>query len=278
MNDKGLTGERGETKTVPEQEEKRDTNRKEIHMRSTLAALLVLGLLAGTAGADALPITDVYGHNEKTNYDGKINDMIIGSGMNTYGVDGNPGWPAGEGDPSTWTATSNGYQYEWQSLDLLAAQTPAEDLRHDGTPMSDGEGPTNDKIGWTVFDLGSAQSLTDLYIWHIRERSDRVALTYNVYVAASPTAAVPHGPTGNNSRDYDFASGGWTLIGASTGSWKGDTTVALNTSARYIGLEILTGGDGNRVGFAEVGVVPEPATMSLLALGGLGVLARRRRS
>jgi hypothetical protein len=28
----------------------------------------------------------------------------------------------------------------------------------------------------------------------------------------------------------------------------------------------------------ELSVVPEPATMSLLALGGLGVLIRRRRS
>jgi hypothetical protein len=31
-------------------------------------------------------------------------------------------------------------------------------------------------------------------------------------------------------------------------------------------------------GYDDLSVVPEPATMSLLALGGLGVLIRRKRS
>ena len=103
--------------------------------KSSLSLAAVLALSATSADAVVVTVTDVFGHNEQDNFgQGFITDMIIGSGMNGYGNDGNPGWPAGEGDPSTWSATSNAWQAEWQSRDLLDA----------------GESPTNGKIGWTT--------------------------------------------------------------------------------------------------------------------------------
>jgi len=231
----------------------------------SLATIAVLAISAVPAGAAAIPITGVYGHNEKTNYTGTITDMIIGSGMNGYGVDGKAGWPAGEGDPSTWTATSTNYGCEWQSGDLLA-----------GT-----ENPTNGKIGWAIFDLGAAAVLDDLYIWNERENSARYTKTFNVYVAETPTVAPTHGPTGSSSIDYDFSSGGWTLIntgGALTGTWKGSQVVDLGgITGQYVAIEILSnGGDAARVGLAEVAITPEPATLALVGVGALLLLRRRR--
>jgi hypothetical protein len=195
------------------------------------------------ASAMAVGIDTVFGHNEKSNYDGKINDTIIGSGMNGYGVDGNPGWPAGEGDPSTWTVTSSAYQMEWVSGDLL-----------------DDEGPVNGKIGWGVFDLGSiVADLEDFHIWNVRGDGSGYAASFNIYVAETPTVAVTHGPGDGTSIDYDFASGGWTLINTGaplTGTYQGNQVVELGgTSARYVAVEFLTnGGHGDRVGLAEVAV------------------------
>ena len=200
-------------------------------------------------GAGAIPIADVYGHNEQDNFGmGFITDMINGSGMNDNDADGVPGWPAGEGDPSTWTVTSNAWQAEWQSRDLLGDGDEGEDV------------PTNGKIGWAVFDLGaSTADLEDLYIWNQRENNGRYTASFNVYVANSPAVPLVHGPTNSTSIDYDFSSGGWALInpgGPLNGAFQGDQVVGLGgITGRYVAIEILANnGDQDRVGLAEVAV------------------------
>ncbi|MGB1129536.1 MAG: sialate O-acetylesterase, partial [Haloferula sp.] len=195
----------------------------------------------GGGPTGTIAIAEVFGHHEENNYDGVIGDMINGSGMNGNGQAGVPGWPAGEDAPDTWTTTDSGYVSEWQSLRLL-------------DPSTDG------KVGWAIFDLGSeVAALEELYLWHVRENDGRYAKTFNVYVATTPSVPVSHGPTSGSAVDYDFASGGWTLVntgGALDGSYRGNQVVALGgATARYIGIEILTNnGDSNRVGFAEVAV------------------------
>jgi hypothetical protein len=223
-----------------------------------------------------VPVVEVFCHNEKENHGGKPSDMISGTGMN-----GNPfeqyapptswSWPTN--NPSEWIATGGGYADEWQSGDLLEAQTPAEDLDPAGVVLGDGVAPTGGKVGWAVFDLGeSVVALDHLYLWNQRENSGRYSKSFNVHVAAAPTVAVPHGPTGGNSRDYDFASGGWTLInggGALAGTQQGSQIISLQgLTARYVAVEILANnGDENRVGLAEVGITrkteppPPPGTV-----------------
>lgn len=246
--------------------------------KTVLSMAVAATALAGVAHGAVVPVVAVFGHNEKDNFTGNIVDTINGSGMNGNGDTGSVTWPTGAGDPSTWTLTSpypTTYRAEWQSAALLS-------------------GASNSKIGWIVFDLGTTvTNLDKLYLWNEREDQPRTIEDYNVYYATSPTVAVTHGPTNTTALDYDFASGGWTQVGSTlTMSWRGTTgeattvndIVALgDISARYLAIEILSNGIGvtgntTKVGLAEVGVsvVPEPTSLTLLGLGGLGLLRRRR--
>lgn len=245
------------------------------------AALIGLAL---DAGATVIPVTEVFAHNEKANFAGVIGDMINGSGMNGYPDTGNPGWPAGEADPSLWTATANGYTSEWQSGDLLGDGEIGEPV------------PTNGKIGYAIFNLGApVAGLDKFYLWNVRENGNRAVKDYNIYYAVNPSVTPVHGPTGNLSIDYDFASGGWTQVGGTASmSFRTTAGAAANAivdlggvTARYLAIEILSNGvgatpDTTRTGLAEVGVtatvvIPEPGSLGLLALGGMVLVRLRRR-
>ncbi|MGB1129261.1 MAG: DUF6288 domain-containing protein, partial [Haloferula sp.] len=183
-------------------------------------------IAATTGGPGYTVIADVFAHNEKDNYDGKIADSINGSGMNGNGEGGVAGWPAGADSPDTWVATDDGYRSEWQSQSQISSGS-------------------NNKIGWVVFDLGSITAgLSDFYMWNLRNGNDSYIQTFNVYTASSPSVGLSHGPTDGSSIDYNFASGGWTLVntgGVLNGTFKGDQVVDLgNSTARYVAIEILT--------------------------------------
>lgn len=235
---------------------------------TTLITALAGLAFTGTAAASIITPVDSFGSNEKDNYGGNLGDLTNGSGMNDNPDTGGT-MPS---DINSWVASSSHYKAEWQTQDLLGDGEAGEDL------------PTNGKIAWAIIDLGSAQSLGELHLWHIRENNGRWASDFNVYVAASPTVAPSSGPTNNTSSDYDFASGGWTTIATGeTGSFKGKSVIALNGSvAQYVGLEIIANnGDTQRTGFAELAVtqgtpIPEPGSLALLGLGSL-LVARRRR-
>ncbi len=59
-----------------------------------------------------------------------------------------------------------------------------------------------------------------------------------------------------------------------------DTGVTGPGSPAYFGFDVSNSNDSNLVGYtiSEVAVVPEPMSLGMLALGGLGLLGRRRRS
>ena len=236
-----------------------------------LAVIVSLSLITSSASADLVSVVSVTGHNDRDNFGGNQQDLISGSGMDQ--PDAN--------DPSTWTAVSNNFGNEWQSGALVA-------------------GGTNGKIGWATFDLGSSTAgLDELFLWNIREDTaqGRRVDEYNVYHSETPIVAPPVAPTDGTAVDYDFSSGGWTLLnggGALSLPQRGATPDPANAvidlggvSARYIGLEILSNfGDTSRTGFAEVaitatapatGTAPEPSTLVLAAFGLVGLVGTRRR-
>jgi len=240
-------------------------------LKHTILVAAVAGLvlaLAGTAQASAIivPITAITGSHGGDYYGNGMISLIDGSGMTRPDVS----------DPSTWSCSETSYNQTLMSDFLVAA--------------------LNSKLAWVALDLGATTNVKELYLWNIRYQNGPAGTqTYNLYYANSPTVSLPAQPgkatystTGLTPQgDYDFSSGGWTQFNTSgvlTLGKTADDVVDIRgiPSARYLALEILTNyGDnyqGGRVGFNELAVaIPEPATMALLGLGGLGVLLRRKR-
>ena len=230
-------------------------------------------IVAATAGlvitANAATVlvdpSDVYAHNDSSNYSGTLSDVVIGSGIDGSGVD-DVGHPVSH--PSLWEATHSGYQSEFQSANLLDS----------GTSI-------NAKIGWIGLDLGSAvTNLDEMYLWNIREDNGRGLDEYNVYYATSLSIAFA------SDADYDFSGTGWTLLTNGNLSNRfaggGEATKANGIvafggiTAQYIGIEMISNNGSSKTGLSEIAittVVPEPTTTALLGLGGLALIFRRRK-
>ena len=236
-----------------------------------LAAITGLALTANAA--TIAPIVSVSSSNGGDRYGPGVNGVIDGSGIDKS---------ADPSDPAAWVFSGSAYQDELMSWYLK-----------DGGVVTPG---LNGKLAWDSFDFGSTIPLETLYLFNNNYQGGPSGVnTYNLYYADSPTVGLPAAPNKNAfsttgltpQGDYDFSSGGWTLFNTSgvlTATKNAISTVDLTgTSARYLAIEILTNhGDtyqGGRVGLDEVAIttVPEPAALSLLALGGLALMGRRRR-
>jgi len=189
--------------------------------------------------------------------DGSISRALDGSGVTV----GNPL------NSSTWTHDIT-WQNNWQGNGPYSTSHPS-------TPGA-----------WFVADLQRVYGLDKLYFWNVREGSalDRGTNNMHIYYAISPTSM----PATNSA--YNFASGGWTLLGNYTipkapgGATGPDQIIDLTaiTVARYIGFALNSNYDSAfRIGFAEVQFTPtpEPSTLVLGVFGmsGIGIYFWRRR-
>ena len=124
-----------------------------------------------------------------------------------------------------------------------------------------------------TFDLGTDQDVNLIKVWNYNESGQTVRSIKNLEIWAS-----------DDDSTYTQVGGTWTLDQARDAAIASDQTVLalpqLNT--RYVQFRPLTvyGNSNNFYGIGEVqfyNVVPEPATMSLLAIGGIAMLRRRRK-
>ncbi|MFC1806540.1 PEP-CTERM sorting domain-containing protein, partial [Planctomycetota bacterium] len=179
-------------------------------------------------------------------------NVVNNSGMSDQDADG---------VPETHEANAYGDGINWMSNDL-------------GTDLDP----------WLALDFGEVVPLDMMKVWNFNAeagRTDRGVGTADVYVSILDDVGIA---------DPDFSDTAvWTLLKqaqaftAATGLDDYDTPDVIGldgASARWLALDIQsTQGSTSFVGLSEIQVfrVPEPATLSLLALGGLGLIARRRR-
>jgi hypothetical protein len=244
-------------------------------MKTTMSLAAAMGAFALTANAATIvPITDFSAHGGGDEYAATLPSLIEYGTLDDRSLYGTPetnNLDQSSSDPADWTYTGSDYWGEWFF----------HDLRDNGGA---GLNPTiNNKMGWVTIDLGSVKSDLDL-LYIFNNVAPTGPLSYNVYHATSTT--LPTTPTDNAyGSDIDFTSGStdWTFLAndTNTAGHEIDTFNLSSISARYIGVEIMTGGGDSqgRVGFDEIAVtaVPEPTTTALLGLGGFALILRRRK-
>ena len=143
--------------------------------------------------------------------------------------------------------------------------------------------PEGSTTGYVVIDLGTAQQIGSFQIFNTGNSVHKDSGTGDFRITASNSLTDVNGAASSGTQ---LASGRLTDQTASgtTAPLTPDTFASTNPTTafqyvRFDALNIGSAGSDARVGLNELRVfqVPEPTGLALLGLGGLGLLARRRR-
>jgi hypothetical protein len=175
------------------------------------------------------------------------NAAIIGSSYSSPDGPGGGNWDDAGGDVTApggvaWTASElfDGTIVTDDAVNVVAWWRNA------------GAGPT------LTFDLGATYDVHTIDAWRV-DKWD-VFTTFEISVS---TDDINYSPTTTYTPT-------WT-------SNQATIDVSAFANAQYVKMKLDSAGNGWKM-LTEVAFTPEPATMSLLALGGLAMLRRRRRS
>ena len=272
-------------------------------MRKSLVALLTLGLLVATANAGTIFSDDF---DDKTNYSGgrlQMSDRIYSGTYTgtwtTVPAQGTGGWDhlgaLGGGSGAGYMALGGGKA----SGNRATANMDSEGSLSQGVTVSFDYKTKPDSIGSIdlAFLKGFDADSNLLFELHMGQNGNENSSGYgqavyrvgDIYTADSGDPAVDNIYFGERDQwipieltlgasSYDLWVDADQDGNVDTGETKSgiayNTTPTAGLDALSFYADVAKGSDIDNI---VVEVVPEPATMSLLVLGGIGVLARRRR-
>ncbi len=202
-----------------------------------------------------------------------ITDTVPGNSSNGYSGSGVAGNPATTFNTRiSYLAVGNGASWVWYAGETLNSAGSTVLNTQWTTPSS------------TLHTLQTAPP--DAVVMTFNDPSAYYASTAVVPDGANNTVTPPAGtPTADPSKDFtgtlnsfngeDYSQVMATLAGSAGGDWFNLSNTGLG-DVTQIAFVVPSGASNPMYVQAVVGVVPEPASLSLLAVGGLALLVRRR--
>jgi hypothetical protein len=241
-------------------------------MKKMALVALALGLMVGAAQADILlfsgAVYDVFITNPVPVGDGS--ESLVSFDLKFSNTTGLPGF-----DPSAFDGVAFGY------TGITSGVFNSGSGLHNNYSAAFGDTPTLDNASYsTAIDTHFLDVLANMLV--ITAPSE---LTNDIGPSAEATDSVA---PFDAFAATDFGSqltGTFALNSAPTLTVAqivikdpGGLLTAVPFGTGVVGLDFfMSGTSGGESFFFDIGVVPEPATMSLLAIGGIGALIRRRR-